>query len=57
METKLKKHELILKEINRMSEADRQYCVSNNCTPNHFLMGKGTVYKDLIVFINKLNGN
>ena len=49
METKLKKHELILKEINRMSEADRQYCVNNNCTPNHFLMGKGTVYKDLIV--------
>jgi hypothetical protein len=56
MKNKLpKKHELILKEIDRMSEADTRHCMINSCKANDFMMGKSSVYQDLTKFINRLN--
>jgi len=53
-EKKIKKHEKIREEINRMRKTDNYYCNINNCSPNDFMKGKTKVYTELINFINKI---
>lgn len=52
--SKLKKHEKIEGEINRMLDADIQYCIINDCETTDFMDGKASVYQDLHKFIKKL---
>lgn len=53
-EKKVKKHQKIQEEINRMRKADDVYCDLNSCSPNEFMNGKTRVYQDLLRFIAKL---
>ena len=53
-EKKLKKHEKILKEIQRLEKADETYLEINGCPRTSYMDGKYLVYQKLKKFINNL---